>query len=82
MLYEKFISSPLSFSPLLSSNSTKEKSVLNYHIQSEGISILFLISITLVSSSLYLLPLAYSQEFSYILSWGDSGIEEGKLSGA
>jgi hypothetical protein len=56
------------------SNSIKEKSSLNYHIQYRRLSILFLISITLVfSSSLYLLPLSYSQEFSYSLSWRDTG---------
>jgi DNA-binding beta-propeller fold protein YncE len=58
----------------LRDNSTKEKSVLNRHIQCRRLSILFLISITLVfSSSLYLLPLSYSQEFSYSLSWRDTG---------
>ena len=41
--------------------------------------VLFLISITLVSSS-YLLPLAYSQEFAYISTWSEFGIEETNLS--
>jgi aldose sugar dehydrogenase len=45
-------------------------------------SILFLISITLLSSSsLYILPLAYSQEFSNILSWSEFGRGVGQLSG-
>src|SRR5918999_157344 len=48
----------------MSSNSIKGKSLLNYLIQYRRVPILFLISVTLVSSSLYLLPLAYSQEFS------------------
>src|SRR5688500_1592105 len=50
----------------MSSNAIKEKSLLNYHIQYRRISIFLLISITLVSSSLYVLPVAYSQELSFI----------------
>jgi DNA-binding beta-propeller fold protein YncE len=65
----------------VSSNSTKKKSLLNHHIQYRKL-ILFLISITLVSSSsLYLLPLAYSQEFHYSLSLGRFGTREAELSG-
>ena len=65
----------------MSSNLTKKKSVLNHHIQYRRLSILFLISVTLVSSSsLYLLPLAYSQQFYYILSLGSFGTGTGKLS--
>jgi glucose/arabinose dehydrogenase/plastocyanin len=46
------------------------------------ISVLLLIPISLVSSSsLYLLPLAYSQEFYYISSWGKFGTRMGELSG-
>jgi tripartite motif-containing protein 71 len=41
--------------------------------------VLFLISITLVSSS-YLLPLAYSQEFAYISTLGEFVTEETSLS--
>src|SRR5919106_4406174 len=48
----------------MSSSSTREQSLLNCPIQYR-ISMLSLISITLVSSSLYLLPLAYSQELSF-----------------
>jgi glucose/arabinose dehydrogenase len=65
----------------VSTNSTKEKSVLDYHIQYRRLSILFLISIiTLGSSSLYLLPLAYSQEFYHTSSWSDFGRKDGQLS--
>jgi DNA-binding beta-propeller fold protein YncE len=63
----------------VSSDSTKKKSVLNYHIQYR-ILILFLISVTLISSSLYLSPLAYSQELYYISSWSQFGREETSLS--
>jgi tripartite motif-containing protein 71 len=48
------------------------------HLQCR-ILVLFLISITLVSSS-YLLPLAYSQEFAYISTWSEFGTEETSLS--
>ncbi len=41
---------------------------------------LFLISITLVFSPSYLLPLAYSQEFAYISTWSEFGTEETSLS--
>lgn len=41
--------------------------------------VLFLMSITLVPSS-YLLPLAYSQEFAYISTWSEFGIEGTSLS--
>src|SRR5919109_1060350 len=79
-LYEKFISSLLFLSPLVSSNLTKEKSLPNCHIQYRRLSMLLLISITLVSSSsLYLLPLSYSQEFYIVSSWGEFGTGEGKL---
>jgi DNA-binding beta-propeller fold protein YncE len=61
------------------SNAIKEKSLLNCHIQYR-ISVLFLISITLVSSSSYLLPLVYSQELSSISSWSQFGREETSLS--
>jgi DNA-binding beta-propeller fold protein YncE len=44
-----------------------------------GVPILFLVSIALVSSS-SLLPLTYSQKFSYISSWSRFGIEETSLS--
>jgi aldose sugar dehydrogenase len=65
----------------VSNNAIKEKSLLNYHIQYRRISVLFLVSITLVSSSLYILPLAYSQEFSYIPNWRNSGTGEERLLG-
>jgi hypothetical protein len=69
--------------PLVGSNPIKKGSLLNYYIWYRRIPILFLISITLISSSLYLLPLAYSQELhSYISSWGDFGIREGDVSHA
>jgi DNA-binding beta-propeller fold protein YncE len=48
------------------------------HLQCR-ILVLFLISITLVSSS-YLLPLAYSQEFAYISTLSEFGTEETSLS--
>jgi aldose sugar dehydrogenase len=44
----------------------RRKSVLNNHIQHQTVPVLFLILITLVSSTLYLLPLAYSQELTFI----------------
>jgi hypothetical protein len=49
------------------------------HLQCRILLVLFLISITLVSSS-YLLPLAYSQEFAYISTWSEFGTEETSLS--
>ena len=55
------------------SNAIKEKSLLNYHIQYRRITILFLISITLLFSPSYLLPLAYSQELSFIPIFRDGG---------
>jgi DNA-binding beta-propeller fold protein YncE len=64
---------------LLRRSSTKKTSVLNYNIHYK-ILILFPISVTLVSSSLYLLPLAYSQEFHYVSSWGEYGTRAGLLS--
>ena len=65
---------------IVSSNPIEEKCPLNYHIPYRRISILFLISITLVFSSLYLLPLAYSQRISYISSWSEFGRKETSLS--
>jgi len=50
------------------------------HLQCRILLVLFLISITLVSSSSYLLPLAYSQEFAYISTWSEFGTEETSLS--
>jgi tripartite motif-containing protein 71 len=64
----------------MNSNAIKEESLLNYYIQYRRASILFLISITLVFSPAYLLPLAYSQELSYVSTEGRSGIEETDLS--
>jgi sugar lactone lactonase YvrE len=64
----------------MNSNAIKEESLLNYHIQYRRVSILFLILITLVFSPAYLLPLAYSQELSYVSTEGRSGIEETNLS--
>jgi DNA-binding beta-propeller fold protein YncE/glucose/arabinose dehydrogenase/plastocyanin len=67
----------------VSSNPIKKKFLLNYHIQCRRVPILFLISITLVSSSsLYLLPLAYSQELSFIPIFREGGgSPEAKLKG-
>ena len=42
--------------------------------------VLFLISLTLVFSPSYLLPLAYSQEIAYISTWSEFGSEETTLS--
>ncbi len=64
----------------MNSNAINEESLLNYHIQYRRVSIPFLISITLVFSPAYLLPLAYSQELSYVSTEGRSGIEETNLS--
>jgi aldose sugar dehydrogenase len=49
----------------MNSNAIKKKFFLNFCIRYR-LSILFLISITLVSSSLYLWPLTYSQELSFV----------------
>src|SRR5918995_1079994 len=58
------------FTALVSSISNKEQFLINYHIQFRRLSILFLISVTLVSfSSFYLLPVAYSQELSSYTSY-------------
>ena len=64
----------------MNSNAIKEESLLNYHIQYRRVSVLFLILITLVFSPAYLLPLAYSQELSYVSTEGRSVIEETNLS--
>jgi tripartite motif-containing protein 71 len=50
----------------------KKKFSLNHHIQ-HNILVLFLISITLVSSTSTILPLAYSQGSSGIPKWNQSG---------
>ena len=52
----------LFFRLVMNSNGIKKKSLLNYHIQYR-VSVLFLISIPLVSIPYLLSPLAYSQEF-------------------
>jgi len=58
------------------SNSTKKKSTLNYSIWYR-VSILFLISITVVCSSLYVLPLAFSSNGTFITYWrGSDRVEE------
>src|SRR5215216_665240 len=63
MLYEKFKNSLLFFSTLVSSISTKRKSISNYFVWYK-VSIAFLISITLVcSSSLYVSPSAFSTTY-------------------
>ena len=61
-IYEKLKDSAYAFLQLISNNAIKEKFLLNSHIPCSRASLLFLISITLVFSPLYLLPLAYSQE--------------------
>jgi aldose sugar dehydrogenase len=66
----------------LNSNTNKEKFFLNCHIRRSRVPILLLISITLVSSSLYLLPLAYSQESSYIPKWREAGRGHEQLRGS
>jgi DNA-binding beta-propeller fold protein YncE len=66
---------------ILNGNAIKGKFALNYHVPYWGILILLVVSITLVFSSLlYLLPLAYSQEFYHVSSWVEFGIEETDLS--
>ena len=64
----------------MNSNLIKEKSLLNCPVL-HRISIPFLISIILVSSSLYLLPLAYSQELSFIPIFREIGKGREKLVG-
>ena len=80
-LYEKFIRWFPFFNALVSSNPIKEKSVLNCRIQHKRLSILFLISVTLIFSSLILSPLAYSQQFYYISSWSRFGTQIEQVSG-
>jgi glucose/arabinose dehydrogenase/plastocyanin len=67
---------------LVSGNASKKKSLLiNYHIHCRRISILFFLTSTiLVSSSFYLLPLAYSQELSYFSNWRETGRGQERLS--
>jgi glucose/arabinose dehydrogenase/plastocyanin len=67
----------------MSSNAIKGKSLLNYLIQDRRVPILFLILVTLVSSSLYVLPLAYSQDLSFISIFRQSGLKatDTRLSG-
>jgi hypothetical protein len=65
----------------LSSIAIKKKYLLGYNIQCMKVSIVFIISVTLVSLSLYLLPLAYSQELSYVPNWSRSGEEALRLRG-
>jgi aldose sugar dehydrogenase len=64
------------FQALVNSNTINKNSLFNYHIRYRVI-ILFLVSIALVSSSSYVLPLAYSQEFYPLIEWGKYGIEAG-----
>jgi hypothetical protein len=64
---------------MMDSNPMKEKSLLNCPVL-HSISILSLISIILVSSSsLYLLPLAYSQELSFAPIFREFGRGEERL---
>ena len=66
---------------IMNGNPIKEKSLLSCLVM-RRISIPFLISIiTLVSSSLYLSPLAYSQELSFAPILREYGAPEVKLSG-
>ncbi len=60
------------------SNTIRGKSFLNRSIRYR-IALLSVVSITLLSSS-YLLPLAYSQEFSFILKWSNFGTGSEELS--
>src|SRR5215212_7476896 len=58
----------------------RNKTIVHSHIQCSRISILILILITLVSSSLYLLPLAYSQEISFAPILREHGAPKTRLS--
>jgi len=60
------------------SNSSKKKSTLNYSIWYR-VSILFLISITLVCSSLCVSPLAFSSNGTFITKWGEYGSKDGQM---
>jgi aldose sugar dehydrogenase len=62
----------------VSSNSTKKKSLLNYSIWYK-VSIPFLILITLVCSSLYLLPSVFSSTGTFITQWGEYGGRDGRM---
>ena len=62
------------------SNATGEKFCLNCHIRHTVGAVQILALITLVSSSLYLLPLAYSQELSYTYGRGQFGIADAEFS--
>src|SRR5918999_1729581 len=59
---------------------TKRKYLLNYNIHYIRVTILILNLLGLLSSSLYLMPFAYPQKFSYVPSWSEQGFMKGKLS--
>jgi tripartite motif-containing protein 71 len=63
----------------VSDNSTKKRSILNYSVWYK-LSILFLISTTLVCSSLHLSPSAFSSNGTFITKWGgDYSGRDGKM---
>src|SRR5918994_2185492 len=62
------------------SNAIRENFLLNCHIRYTIRAVQILTSVALVSSSLYLLPLAYSQELSYTYSWGQYGMADAEFS--
>jgi NHL repeat-containing protein len=64
-------------------NAIKKKSLpTNYHIQYRSIPVLLLLALAmLVSSSFYLLPLAYSQQLSFIRILREYGPPEASLNG-
>jgi aldose sugar dehydrogenase len=79
MFHEKFISFIPFFTALVNSNSTKKKSISNYFLWYK-VSILFAISVTLVCSSLYLSPSAFSSNGTFITKWGGQyGGEDGEM---
>jgi aldose sugar dehydrogenase len=63
----------------VSNNSAKKKSISNYFVWYK-VSIVFLISITLVCSSLHLSPSAFSSNGTFITKWGgDYSGRDGKM---
>src|SRR5687767_2981164 len=85
ILYEKFISLSLFSTAIVSSYSTKRKSIPSYFVWYK-LTIVFLISISLVCSSFYPLPLAFSDTDAsttngpFITRWGGIyGPREGEM---
>jgi glucose/arabinose dehydrogenase/plastocyanin len=81
MLFTKSSYKSAQFSNRLVDSKPINKFFLKYGVWYRRAPILFLISITLVSSSLYLLPLSYSQELSFLPIFREGGPQRAKLLG-